>query len=212
MLMYRTTRRWRPVTDSETQAGRLSQYDEYDLLMGDPPWSYDDETTSPSREIENHYQTMDLDDIRALDVPAADDSVLFLWATAPKLQEAISVLEAWGFEYRTCMVWDKVDMGLGHWARIQHELLLIGRRGKFPTPANGRKPESVFREKKREHSQKPRKARRMIERAYPEASKVELFGRESIEGWDVWGNEVPETTQSRLAPVGRSSEPVGSEQ
>ena len=191
------------MTDLDHQ---VKQGEEYDVIYADPPWSYDAETTAPNREIENHYSTMDLEEIKAMDVPADDEAVLFLWATAPKLEEALSVVEAWGFEYRTNIVWDKMCKGLGHWARIQHELLLIGRRGKFPTPDTGQKPDSVIQSKRGEHSKKPRKVRRIIDDAYPDASKIELFARDSIAGWDVWGDEAPDTTQQRLVPAGGSSD------
>ncbi len=95
------------------------------VIYADPPWAYDS-SESDTRVIENHYPTMSLDDIRALDVPsvAHDDAILFLWTTSPKLQDAFDVLKSWGFDYRTCAVWDKEKIGMGYYFRQQHEILL----------------------------------------------------------------------------------------
>lgn len=77
---------------------------------------------------------MELEEIKTLSIPSADNAVLFLWATAPKLKEALEVMEAWGFEYRTNAVWDKEIIGMGYWFRGQHELLLVGVKGEFSPP------------------------------------------------------------------------------
>lgn len=112
----------------------------YDVILADPPWRYEFSETQ-SREIENQYPTMELDQIKALKVPAADNSILLLWTTAPKLEEGMAVMNAWGFKYRSCAVWDKEKLGMGYWFRIQHELLLVGVKGDFhpPEPQNGHK-------------------------------------------------------------------------
>lgn len=171
---------------------------EYEVVYADPPWRYDQGTCRPSDAIEERYPTMELHEIKALHVPAADSAVLYMWATAPKLSEGIEVVDAWGFEYKTCAVWDKQRLGLGHWFRINHELLLVGVRNGYPTPDTDARRKSIFSEERREHSRKPDKVRRHIERAHPEASKIELFAREGHVGWDVWGNEVPDSKQSKL--------------
>jgi len=113
------------------QAALLS---DFPVIYADPPWRYEDSTTSPNRFIENQYPTMDLDEICAMPVAswAAKDAILFLWGTSPKLEEALQVMRAWGYEYRTSLVWIKDKIGMGHWVRQQHELLLIGRRGAGP--------------------------------------------------------------------------------
>lgn len=166
----------------------------YDVVYADPPWRYSTATTTPDRRIEEQYPTMALDDIRALPIGtvAADDSVLFLWATAPLLPDCLSVVDAWGFSYKTCMVWDKERMGLGHWVRVQHELLFIATRGKPSLPrAKDGGPmtiRSVIREPREHHSRKPRQARRAIETMFPDARRLELFTRLRVAGWDGWGN------------------------
>ncbi len=119
----------------------------------------------------------------------ADDCVLLLWATMPKLKEALQVLEAWGFEYKTGFVWDKETMGMGYWARGQHELLLVGVRGDFKPPEPANRVSSVFREKRGEHSEKPVCVYEAIEAMFPGAARGELYQRKPREGWLGVGNE-----------------------
>jgi len=163
----------------------------YSVICADPPWRYDF-SQSASREIENQYQTMSLDDICALPVPeiCTEDSILFLWATSPKLLEAIKVMEAWGFSYKTSMVWVKDKIGMGYYARQRHELLLIGSKGEIPTPEGPDRPDSVIEAPREEHSKKPDITYDLIEKMYPELERIELFARQQHPGWDVWGNEV----------------------
>lgn len=160
----------------------------FPVILADPPWRYDyaEDTT---RQIENHYPTMPLDDIAALEVPAADDAVLFMWATSPKLREAFTVLDGWGFTYRTCMVWAKDKIGMGYYARQQHELVLIATRGQLPVPDPADRPPSVFHGPRTEHSAKPVVLHELIERMYPQYRRVELFARAARPGWSVWGNQ-----------------------
>ncbi len=161
----------------------------YDVILADPPWRYQFSETQ-SREIENHYPTMELEDIKALKVPSADDSVLFLWATAPKLEEALEVLNAWGFTYKTCAVWDKEIIGMGYWFRGQHELLLLGTKGNMPAPEPSARFASVIRERRGGHSSKPTVVYEIIEKMFPGRRYLELFCRSPRKGWEAWGNEI----------------------
>lgn len=162
----------------------------YAVLYADPPWRYEF-PVSESRAVENHYPTMALEDIMALEVPAAPDCVLFLWATSPKLEEALQVVRAWDFTYRTSLVWVKEHIGLGYYARQQHEWLLVAVRGEPGTPAEVDRPASVISAPRPErHSQKPEVVYDLIERMYPGREKCELFARSPREGWAAWGNEV----------------------
>jgi len=166
----------------------------YPVIYADPPWRYENPPMGgTNRSIENHYPTMTLDEICALPVSdlATEDALLYLWATAPKLAECMKVIEAWGFEYRTNIVWDKMKIGMGYHARNQHELLLIAKRGEIPPPPVGKQPASVIRIPRGKHSAKPEEFHEIIERAYPELSKIELFSRSPREGWASYGNEVP---------------------
>ncbi len=160
------------------------------VIYADPPWRYE-HAESRTREIENQYPTMELDAICALPVQdvTTDDAVLFLWATSPKLAEALRVVEAWGFVYRTCMVWDKERIGMGYYARQQHELLLIATRGQPPAPAPEARPPSVIRAPRGEHSAKPERFYEIIEAMYGPLPKLELFCRSPRAGWKVWGNQ-----------------------
>lgn len=166
----------------------------FGVLYADPPWRYDDAT--PNRAVENHYPTMAVEDICALDVPAADDAALFLWATAPKLREALAVVDAWGFTYRTNAVWVKPQLGMGYWVRGRHELLLIAKRGDMRPPTEDARPPSVFLARRAQHSAKPPEVYGLIERMYPHLPRVELFARTTRDGWACWGNEVAEGVAS----------------
>jgi N6-adenosine-specific RNA methylase IME4/uncharacterized protein YoaH (UPF0181 family) len=163
----------------------------YPIVYVDPPWRYEYSPTD-NREIENHYPTMTLEEICLLPVAeiATPDSVLFLWTTSPKLAESMQVIEAWGYAYKTCMVWDKERMGMGYYARQQHELLLISTRGAVPVPDPANRPPSVIRARRdNEHSAKPAEFYDVIERMYPDLPKIELFARGRRAGWAAWGNQ-----------------------
>lgn len=165
----------------------------HSIFYADPPWRYENPPMGAgSRSIENHYPTMTLDEICAVPVGEAstDDALLYLWATAPKLAECMKVIEAWGFQYRTNLVWDKEIISTGYHARGQHELLLIAKRGEIPPPKAGTQPSSVHRERRGKHSAKPDFYYQMIEAAYPQLRKIELFLRgEPRPGWSGWGNQ-----------------------
>lgn len=170
----------------------LSTGQRYPLIYADPPWRYENPPMgATNRSIENHYPTMTLEEICALPVGeiANEDAVLFLWATAPKLAECMTVIEAWGFNYRTCMVWVKDKIGMGYHARNQHELLLIAKRGEIPPPPPSARPSSVMHASRDEPSSKPHEYYALIESMYPDLPKIELFCRTPQPGWAVWGNQ-----------------------
>jgi len=123
-----------------------------------------------------------------------DDCVLFMWTTAPKLQEAFKVLDAWGFNYVTHAIWDKEIIGLGYWFRGQHEILFIAKKGTPPTPEPSERVSSVFSIKRENHSQKPDEFYELIESYYPDLPKIELFSRNKRDGWKTWGNQANENT------------------
>lgn len=160
------------------------------VIYADPPWQYEHVKTD-NRAIENQYPTMSLDEICALPVSlvATPDAILFLWATSPKLAEAMRVIDAWSFTYRTCMVWVKDKIGMGYYARQQHELLLIASRGDLPVPLPENRPASIVLSPRRQHSEKPPEFYELIERMYPDFPRLELFARAPRDGWRVWGNQ-----------------------
>lgn len=161
----------------------------YDVIYADPAWRYDF-SKSNSRQIENQYPTMTIDEICALEIPTKPNAVLYLWATAPKLLEAIKVINAWGFDYKTQAIWDKQTMGMGYWFRGQHEILMVSVRGKFSPPKQSLRISSVIKEKRSKHSNKPIYIRDMIAKWYPNSDRLEMFARTIGENWDVWGNQV----------------------
>ena len=171
---------------------------QFPLLLADPPWRYENPPMGGSnRSIENQYPTRSLDDICALPIVqiAADDALLYMWATAPKLAECLAVIDAWGFTYRTNVVWVKDKIGMGYHARSQHELLLIAKRGELPPPLPEDRESSVIFADRGRHSEKPVAFYELIERWYPTLPKLELFQREAREGWTGWGNQLADAAQ-----------------
>jgi N6-adenosine-specific RNA methylase IME4 len=164
----------------------------YGLVLADPPWRYDFSNTN-GRAIEQHYPTMDAADIAALPVRSvvAPDAVLFLWATAPKLPEALRVMEAWGFTYKTSAVWQKSGLGMGYYFRVNHEILLVGTVGSPSAPPPSTRVGSVIQAPKSKHSAKPEAIYAAIEAMYPQAVRLELFSRRQRPGWTAWGKEAP---------------------
>jgi N6-adenosine-specific RNA methylase IME4 len=161
---------------------------QFDIILADPPWTYE----FPHRgNPQDHYQTMSLDDIKALQVPSADNAILFLWTTIAKLVESLEVMKNWGFTYRSHIVWAKDKIGLGYYVRGQHELLLIGKKGnETPTPAEANRPRSIFQAPRGRHSEKPELVYDIVEKMYPNRKYLELFARNKRPGWTAWGNEV----------------------
>lgn len=169
---------------------------EYSVVYADPPWRYDF-APAISREIESHYSTMDLEAICKMTLPTiSKDAVLFMWATAPKLVEAIKVMESWGFDYKTCALWDKERIGMGYWFRGEHELLFVGTRGNMSPPVQEVRVSSIFRERRTEHSKKPDYFYELIETYFPNLPKIELFARNTRQGWASYGNQVNDKRES----------------
>jgi N6-adenosine-specific RNA methylase IME4 len=161
----------------------------FDLIYADPPW----QLGNPEAEHapENHYPTLSLEEIKELAVPAAENACFFLWAVNSLLPQAIEVLEAWGFTYKTNFCWDKGPIGLGVWARYRHELLLFAVRGNVSPPEPTNRCDSLLVSKRGRHSEKPACVYELIERMYPATTKLELFCRGAARsGWTAWGNEV----------------------
>ena len=162
---------------------------EFNLVYADPPWDYDFAETQ-SRDLANHYPTMKIDEICEMQVPFAADSLLLLWATAPKLREAFMVIDAWGLTYKTHAIWDKQKIGMGYWFRGQHELLFVATKGNFSPPEPDHRHSSIFSYSRTKHSAKPVEFMEWIDSAFSEAKKLELFARTAREGWSQWGNQI----------------------
>ena len=171
----------------------------YNIIYADPPWQYwTYSKKGQGRSAESHYPTMSIADIKALPVRslAAKDCALFMWITFPCLQEAMEVLSAWGFEYKTvAFVWvkqnrksDSLFWGMGYWTRANAELCILATRGHPKRQSHS--VHQVIMSHIEEHSKKPEEARERIVQLMGDLPRIELFARQSPVGWDVWGNEV----------------------
>jgi len=163
----------------------------YQIIYADPPWHYRNVKTGGSMNsgASAKYPVLNMADIMALPVPRISDksSVLFLWATTPLLPDCLSVLQAWGYRYKTAIYWRKImSLGMGFWFRGQVEVCLMGTRGKVK--AFRIQQPNFIQSKAREHSRKPDEVYSLIEQTNLQP-RVELFARRQVEGWDCWGNE-----------------------
>jgi N6-adenosine-specific RNA methylase IME4 len=173
-------------------------------IMADPPWRFQNATgkVAPGHRRLNRYGTMTLADIEALPVPdvAADTAHLYLWVPNALLPEGLAVLRAWGFNYKSNIVWHKIrkdggsdGRGVGFYFRNVTELILFGVRGKNArTLAPGRRQVNMIETRKREHSRKPDEQYKLIEECSP-GPYLEMFGRGVRRGWATWGNEADES-------------------
>lgn len=171
----------------------------FSTIVADPPWRYGN--TSTRGAAEDHYETMSIEELCDLDIArerAADQSHLYLWATAGHLPEAFTVMEAWGFTYKTYLVWVKPQMGMGNYFRVSTEVVLFGVKGGMRT--NDRGLMNYFEARRGKHSAKPPAFRELVKRASP-GPYLELFSRcrraqelacscsGCEDGWDVWGDQ-----------------------
>ena len=171
----------------------------FNIIYADPPWQYKVYSKKGiGRSAENHYHTMNIKDIQSLPVKdiAADDCILFLWVTFPCLIEGLSVMESWGFTYKTCgFNWVKKNkksdswfMGLGFWTRSNSEVCLIGTRGRPKRFSKSVK--QICDARIMEHSKKPDEIRKRIVELCGDLPRIELFAREKSEGWVCLGDEI----------------------
>ena len=171
----------------------------YQIIYADPPWTYEKSgSTKNSRGMaKQYYKTMNLEDIKTLPVKdiCEKDSILFIWVTYPKLREGLEVISAWGFEYfGLAFNWIKKTkhgkdfFGMGYWTRANSECCLMGIRGK-PKPKSHAVSQLIYAEIE-EHSKKPAVTREKIIELCGDLNRIELFARQTVEGWDCWGNEI----------------------
>jgi len=170
----------------------------YSIIYADPPWTYRDKALAGNRGAGCKYEVQS--DQWVYDLPVKDicskDCTLFLWATFPKIQEALNTVGKWGFEYKTvAFTWvkenkvaDSLFWGMGGWTRSNSEVCLLGTRGKPKRLDAG--VHSVIKSKVQAHSKKPAEARDKIIKLMGELPRIELFARERVEGWSSWGNEL----------------------
>ena len=169
----------------------------YDIIYADPPWDYKGQMQHAGAGRQHtggastHYNTVTLDDLKHLDVRsiAASDSLLFMWATNPHLDQAIDLGKSWGFAWATvAFVWNKQRVNPGFYTMSQCELCLVFKRGRIPRPRGLRNVRQLVEKPRGTHSAKPYEVRRMIEMMFPEQKKIEIFARETTDGWDAWGS------------------------
>lgn len=166
----------------------------FSVIYSDPPWQY-------LGELAVGYPCMSTQEI--CDMPinniAAEDAVLFMWTSASLLGDALQVVKAWGFEFKTSAVWDKGVAGQGAYFRQQHEVLMICTKGNVPEVPYGARSASVLKFPRLEHSRKPLEMYQIIDGMYPELSKIELFCRgEPAQGWIGWGNECTQQMNTQV--------------
>jgi len=176
----------------------------YKNILADPPWYWRNYaadapgmTHERSRGAMRHYPCMTTDQICGLQAPAADDCVLFLWACWPNLKDAMQVIDAWGFEYKTlAWVWVKTNRnsmgfftGMGYYTRANSEPCFLATRGKPGLPED-KGVQALIVSPVREHSRKPDEQYRKVESLYPNSTYLEMFARRKRDGWDAWGNQV----------------------
>jgi N6-adenosine-specific RNA methylase IME4 len=181
----------------------------FGTVLADPPWRFSNRTgkVAPEHRRLSRYDTMTLEDICALPVAevAAEQSHLYLWVPNALLAEGLQVMRAWGFTYKSNIVWHKVrrdggsdGRGVGFYFRNVTELVLFGVRGSLRTLDPGRRQVNLLATRKREHSRKPDELYPIIEGCSP-GPRLELFARYPKPGWQVWGNEAPDD----ITPRGR---------
>lgn len=175
--------------NKETETPKIPD-GKYRVIYADPPWKYGNTMPEGFGEQADHYKLMTLQEICDLPIKhlAQDNAVLFLWVTSPILEESFQVVKAWGFEYKSSFIWDKVKHVMGHYNSVRHEILLVCVRGSCQ-PDVHKLFDSVYSEERTEHSRKPEFFREVIDTIYPDGKRIELFSRSKHDNWDVWGNQ-----------------------
>jgi N6-adenosine-specific RNA methylase IME4 len=179
----------------------------YSTILIDPPWRFQNRTgkMAPEHKRLRRYATMSFEEIAALPMSryAAERSHIYLWSPNALLKEALDIMAAWGFKYKTNIVWYKVrkdggpdGRGVGFYFRNVTELLLFGVKGSMRTLQAGRTQTNIVVSRKEEHSRKPQDIYGIIESCSP-GPYLELFARERRKGWKSWGNEVDSYASSR---------------
>ena len=177
----------------------------YSVIYADPPWSYRQHGTGPKNRgnAEQHYRTMDVDSICALPVRqlAGGGCALFMWATFPTVPDALRVMEAWGFAYKTAaFVWIKKYKsggnfyGMGAYTRANAEVCLLGVTPGFKAKemVKSHSVHQVIESPIQAHSVKPDETRHRIVELLGDVPRIELFARQRVPGWDAWGDEIEE--------------------
>ena len=182
------------VSENEFKIDIFNTGKKFRIIYADPPWQYDLEQTSPNLGgAIKHYNSMSINELCSLPIKeiTEKDAVLFLWVTSPKLNLFLQLMDAWGFDYKTSFVWDKVKHNMGHYNSVRHEFLLIGGKGKS-TPDVKKLVDSVISiERSDKHSEKPIEFIELIDSLYAYGNRIELFARQAKkDNWFYYGNEI----------------------
>lgn len=157
---------------------------EFPTIVIDPPWRYGNTITRGAAE--DHYPTMSMDELEALELPSTDDAHLYLWVTNGFLREAFDLIDAWGFTYKACLTWCKPQIGMGNYFRNSTEHVYFALKGSLPTEANN--IPTWFVADRTRHSAKPESFYDIVEKSSP-GPWLEMFARRRRLGWHTWGNE-----------------------
>jgi N6-adenosine-specific RNA methylase IME4 len=189
-----------PVSDPSTDLLKTANGRRFKTILADPPWQFTNRTgkVAPEHRRLNRYGTMDLDAIKALPVKDVSDSTahLYMWVPNALLPEGLEVMKAWGFSYKSNLIWHKIrkdggsdGRGVGFYFRNVTEIILFGVRGKNARTLNaGRTQVNMLQTRKREHSRKPDEQYPLIEACSP-GPYLEMFARGTRPKWTVWGNQ-----------------------
>jgi len=159
----------------------------YEVIVIDPPWPYNSKYDPDTFRGATPYPEMTIEDLHKIDLPATDNCILFLWTTHKFIWEAKELLNIWGFEYRSIIVWDKNKMGIGRLFRLQCEFCLVGLKG-TPILSNNNTHRDIITESRREHSRKPEAFYIMVNELCV-GRKLDYFSREKRKGWGMLGKE-----------------------
>lgn len=191
------------MSDASADLLRKAGKTRFGTVLADPPWQFQNKTgkVAPEHKRLNRYGTMKLEEICALPVASicADTAHLYLWVPNALLPEGLQVMAAWGFQYKSNIIWHKIrkdggpdGRGVGFYFRNTTEIILFGVRGKNARTLNpGRRQVNIIKSMKREHSRKPDEQYGLIEACSP-GPFIELFARGPRKGWTAWGNQADE--------------------
>lgn len=172
----------------EIEKGNIEKPDGlFDVIAIDPPWNYGTSFDADGRRVANPYPEMTQEQLKAIEIPAKDNCVMFLWTTQKFIWDAKELLDTWGFTYRSMIVWDKEKIGMGDLIRMQCEFCLVGIKGS-PVFKDNHSVRDIIREPRREHSRKPEEFYKIVD-SLCAGRKLDFFSREERKGWFSYGND-----------------------
>ena len=181
----------------------------YQVIYADPPWHYNNSIdnalkTSSAINVDKNYPTMSSKDIAALPIKdlVDKDAACFMWTTDTHMPQAVEIMKAWGFTYKTiAFVWEKQTCNgkpvhmLAPWTLKGYEICLFGTKGAMTKHKKDNTIRQMVKAERRKHSQKPQEVADRIVRMFPDCTRIELFARDAKPGWDAWGNEIQNTIE-----------------